>query len=328
MGVQVPRRAPNIKPNPKGWVFYLVLLRILKLSQSETAVRIKYFYQRLFFRMRYSFRVKRDRRVRLNQSGIGLIEVIVVAGILAVMALTLATLVANGLKSTRYIEYRIEVTNTTTEVRQLLGSSLNCNRNFGPTSGTPLSVSATNSLTQLLDNTGAMMFTSSAPNNVYGNRTVALKTITFGPSTYAGPHPSTAPFIVPLQMGYEANGEVNGPRELQRTVQVFAMSDAVGNVSQCSTSPLTMFPAEQLMPEGFLELPNGFMMQWGNKTLPNDVPYTFNFPRPFSQVFTVVASGTNSNGGNRQDNSIEVRALFSHGLVALRSEVNLMATKT
>lgn len=239
------------------------------------------------------------------QRGFSLIEVLVVTAIIAMSALAIATMFTEQMKASRGVQAAAESTYLVGDVRELLASLVNCSRNFGPLSGTPLNPAVETTFTTLKrEESGTAVDSFKLAPEQYGNGTLTIESITFGPSTYSGVHPSPSSFVTPLRLVLNKTGSVVGPQQMrERVISVHTRTDATGKVVACSTASLGVFAQEQIAEDGYIVFPNGLIIQWGTATASPNTKTTVNFPLPFpNQVFSITVSGTGDSGDNSKDN--------------------------
>ncbi len=237
------------------------------------------------------------------QSGFSLVEILIVVGLMGIVSMGMAAMIANTSKANRGMLYASEVNSVSSEIRTLLGTIPDCSGNFGPLRvGGPLDPNVATALPRVSSSSDPTLFYDTAV--TYGNGTVNISSMTFGgPGSNPGPNPSMSPIQVNLRVQYAASGDVLGNKQSIRDIKVWVFTDAAGLVSQCSTGSLSPFVAESIGANGYVTFPNGLMMQWGRAVANPNATTTINFNVPFpNQAFSVVVSGTNDVGGNQQDN--------------------------
>lgn len=67
---------------------------------------------------------------------------------------------------------------------------------------------------------------------------------------------------------------------------------------------------------GYIQYSNGFTIQWGRHYFATDTTYTINYSTSFTQVYSVVISGTECSGGNCQDNAASVVSINTTSFTA------------
>lgn len=129
--------------------------------------------------------------------------------------------------------------------------------------------------------------------------------------------PISGSYFGELQVKLKSSKAVTGVNQqfLKFPVRVNTQSAGAGMESfrGCSlngSSGGSGFVDESLTANGFIEFPNGLIMQWGQGTANGNSTTTISFNKPFTtQAYSVVVSGSNASSNNAQDNA---PAVYNH----------------
>lgn len=237
-----------------------------------------------------------------------LVEVIIVAGIIGVLALAATQLMSDQQKAMRHTEAMFASVTLDNNIRQTFASVVDCSRNLGPLSGAAKDPNVVSALTTISrDNAGVPVVMFGLSPATYENGTLEIVSINFGKAaSYAGPNPSPVAFPVPLEITMRKTKDSYGSVFLPlKTITIWVTTDAAGLVQTCSSDRLGAFSSELLAANGFVRYPNGLMMQWGQAMIPANTPagYSIPFTVPFtSQVYSVILNGTSDGSNNAKDN--------------------------
>ena len=154
--------------------------------------------------------------MRNSRAGFSLIEILIVVGIISISAMVIASMFTDQMKAARSVQASSEATYLVGDVKELLAGTMNCSINFGPLSGSALDPSVATTLQNLKrDNGGPTLVAYALAPQQYGNGTLEIESITFGPANYAGAHPSPMSFITPLNIVLRKTGATIGPAALR-----------------------------------------------------------------------------------------------------------------
>ena len=149
-------------------------------------------------------------QMRSREHGFSLIEVLIAVGILSVSAMAMASMFTEQVKTSRSAQAANEATYLVSDIKELLANQPNCSRNFAPSAGTALNPAVETVISDLKrDNSGTSAVVYELAPKSYGNGTLEIEKITFGPSTYSGPHPSPSSFITPLKVLLRKTGSTS-----------------------------------------------------------------------------------------------------------------------
>ena len=100
------------------------------------------------------------------------------------------------------------------------------------------------------------------------------------------------------------------------------MTGLNNNAAVCTPMPAMTVVASSLGENGYIQYANGYTVQWGRYFMADNRIYTINYPVAFSQVFSVVLSGTNQSGGDAQINEGAVRTVGLASFTAVTARGN------
>jgi hypothetical protein len=238
-----------------------------------------------------------------NSKGATLVELVVVAGIIAIVAVGFSSFLIEQQKTTNHVQSLFEAITLQQGVIESLANPLSCALNFAGRD--PNTAFAAPNIQKIIGGAPSVVFETNPPSaSTYGNGFLAINEILFGePGTNAGPNPNTS-LVVPLRLHFrKVKSSVGGDNLPHKTIQVYARTDAAGLIVSCSTDRFGTFTDELLAPDGYIVFPNGLIMQWGSSVAPANSMHTFNYPRAFpNAVFSAVVSGTQRADLDQNDN--------------------------
>lgn len=174
-----------------------------------------------------------------RSSGFGLIETIVVVGIIAVVGLGLAELMNNTFKAQNMSKVRSDAEVLVAEVRNLLSSSQACRNSFGPSPGpaylaNPASTYAVAALRDGSSSGGVIRY---ATNTVYGDQTVHLASMNLSGFL---PGADVTRGEMNLTLSVTAEKDVIGPKSLSpRVIKISVEREpATGAIVNCVASAI------------------------------------------------------------------------------------------
>ncbi|MFN3455067.1 MAG: type II secretion system protein J, partial [Pseudobdellovibrio sp.] len=163
-----------------------------------------------------------------NTKGMSLVELMVVAAIMVIIGLGIATMMQNAYRAQRGIDAKDNQRDAVARIRNLLNNKLACLNTISPGSARNIST-VPFTLTQLRDESNVASF---AQGVLHESGTLAYDRYEF----YAQSTPSASiptERIINLRLWLNKQGDITGPRAIRTEMKVKARLDASNRIIEC-----------------------------------------------------------------------------------------------
>lgn len=251
---------------------------------------------------------------KLGARGFTLVEVIIVAGLMGGVALLMAELFKGQQKQTAKIEllYKTEQLRSVI-LGQVLDDPLNCKCMFESAPEFPSAVPAIAAPSP--NEIGKYDFivpgdcSGGIPKPIVNNSARGIDDVKLLSAEIVDAQFISGEYFGDLKILVSSAKEVTGvnQQQLKIPVKLITSNGSPGNqrFEGCSVSGAGVsgsFTNEIISQNGLIEFPNGLIMQWGVKVVPEGQS-TVSFNQAFpSQVFSILVSGSNSKSSGKEDN--------------------------
>jgi type II secretory pathway pseudopilin PulG len=263
------------------------------------------------------FTILKPFSIMKNQKGFSLLEVTVAAAVMIIMGFMMMTMQSNLKRSNNFLEFQLKRAQLQAAiVGQVLNNSDNCLCLFQGAG--PIPVAGAPTLPGAPTPTQIGRFSLPTPGSCAGATIPVALVNTAGTIDGLKLTSVQVQNIVNVSGAYSANlavkiqsmKEVSGPATLAMNIpiNINTAPGTPGNVlfAGCGSAGgagAGGFTSELLANTGYVEFPNGLILQWGRVTVNSNGVTTVYFPKPFTAVpYSITVSGTSDSGTNSQDN--------------------------